>query len=169
MLELYCTCRKVASSAFLKDILREKNIVAPVLRTENGKPFLAGDPLFFSLSHSGALTAVALSDKAVGLDVEDVLGKKPHAAILRRLSPAEREEIAGESDFLRHWTAKESYVKFCGETLGKLYKKLSFVGGKLRLNGEVLSVPLRFGTLYGDGYIFCLCGGTAEKIVCKQR
>lgn len=169
MLELYYTRREISSSAFLGAVLRERHIAAPVLRGERGKPRLAGDPVFFSLTHSGGMTAAVFCGKEVGLDAEDVCKTRAYPKIIENLSPAEKAEITDMPTFLQHWTAKESYVKFRGETLGKLYRRLSFVGGNLLLDGKPLPVALRFGTLCDGRYVFCVCSVAAEELVLHER
>lgn len=89
----------------------------------HGKPAVAGAPdLSFSLSHSGATVVVATAfDACVGVDVEElrprarldrlaarVLTAPEHAAWCR-LRGDERLEA-----FLRHWTAREAYLKAIG-------------------------------------------------------
>lgn len=90
---------------------------------DHGKPHLPGSELDFSISHSGALAAIAVArGRRVGVDVErvrrrtDVLGIAGSA-----FSPAERLEIeALPSDeerraaFFRCWTRKEAYLKARG-------------------------------------------------------
>ena len=165
MLKILYTRRKIASDRFLADVLREEGVTAPVLRGKNGKPFLAGDPLFLSLTHSGDLTAVALCDEAVGLDAEDTLKPRAYSAVLAGMPPEEREEITGMPPFYLHWTAKESYIKFRGETLAKLYRRLAFVGGVLSLDEKPLPVFLTNGALYGGRYVFCACTATPQNPV----
>ncbi len=169
MLELYYTRRPISSKEFIAELFRECGITAPVLRGENGKPFLADHSRFFSVSHTDELTAVAFSDQEVGLDAERADETRRYDKILSALSPAERAEIKSAKDFFAHWTAKESYVKFRGETLGKLYRRLSFVGGRLLQDEKPLPVSLHFGTIFEGKYIFCICNGSAEKIVCEER
>lgn len=84
---------------------------------KNGKPFLIGSELHFSLSHSGSFAACALSDFPVGVDLEkrDSLSEP----VLRRFfSPEEQALIRSSEDpdlsFTRLWTGKESFVKATG-------------------------------------------------------
>lgn len=74
-----------------------------------------------SLSHSGKIVAVALSRKAVGVDVEIVEEPKITGLENKILSPEEREEFdllptGKRADYLiKRWTQKESAYKRVGE------------------------------------------------------
>ncbi len=90
-----------------------------------GKPRLGEDAqVSFSLSHSGALAAVAVTRRAaVGLDIE-MLGREVTPGVIRRaLAPDEQDAVARvgrerrAEAFLRHWTAKEAYAKATGAGL----------------------------------------------------
>ena len=107
MISVYFTSERTDSREFTARVLREAcGIAEPVFRTsENGKPYLAENPIYFNLSHSGEVTAIAISKSEVGLDIQ-LRDGTPRPALSRRLSPAEREE-----DFFKVWTAKETYIK----------------------------------------------------------
>ena len=91
-----------------------------------GKPLLVSAHLHFSVSHSGACGAIAITPNAsVGIDVEGAaldVGAANAIACLY-FSGREREallEIPEErraAAFLRCWTRKEAYVKATGEGL----------------------------------------------------
>ena len=83
---------------------------------------------------------VAISDKNVGIDAENVLRKNVSPSLLKKFTLEERAEITSNIDFLRHWTAKESAIKYLGGTLAKDLKKLHFVQGKLRHEKADLNV-----------------------------
>ncbi len=114
-----------------------KSVIAPnicgnfnILRTPNGKPYIDGDPVYFSLSHSKNVTVIAISDEHVGVDLE-FTGRKKYSAILSRFTARERAEITNETDFLHAWVAKESFIKTVGGTLAHDLKRLEYYGGKI--------------------------------------
>ncbi|MGN0183582.1 MAG: 4'-phosphopantetheinyl transferase family protein [Aristaeellaceae bacterium] len=76
-----------------------------------GKPRFIDSSLHFSLSHSGKLAAVLISDEPCGVDIE--LVRPEVAARLRErcLSDAER---ARDCDFFELWTKKECIAKLDG-------------------------------------------------------
>lgn len=99
---------------------------------EQGKPYLKlmnrldGKKLQeidFNLSHSGRYAVLAVSDGAVGIDVERI--KKNRLSVAKRcFHEREYEDIlrmpdeeSRERRFLEYWTMKEAYVKYCGEGL----------------------------------------------------
>ncbi|MBR2986805.1 MAG: hypothetical protein IKC63_02170 [Clostridia bacterium] len=78
-------------------------------RTPSGKPYLDGAPFCFNLSHSGDYAVCALSQTAVGVDIEKIVPIS--LKVIRRffglsvLSPVEQ---------MRLWTRYESYGKMAG-------------------------------------------------------
>lgn len=129
-------------------------------RTKEGKPYAEGDPAYFSLSHSGDVCVIAVSGEPVGIDAEVPTGKiRP--AILRSFSDRERREINSEDDFLRHWTAREAYVKMLGARLWDKLKQLEFYGGKLLSGGS--PVPEKITFFYERGAIIALCAKNTQS------
>ena len=64
-----------AAHALLRFSVRERGMDPDVLtlcRTSEGKPYFAEETVEFSLSHSGEWAVCALSDSAVGVDVEHI-------------------------------------------------------------------------------------------------
>lgn len=116
----------------LTDILGEKQ---EILRTANGKPYIDGNRVYFSLSHSGKYGIIAVNDKPMGVDLE-TYKNKDHGVLVNRFSERERAEINCENDFLRHWTAREAFIKMTGGTLAEDYKKLEFFDGNIYYQGK---------------------------------
>jgi 4'-phosphopantetheinyl transferase len=95
-----------------------------------GKPRLAGfagrDEVFFSLSRSGNLCLIAISeDGPVGIDVEEVREVPEMAGLVRsRFAASEATAILERSGeerlqaFYRCWTRKEACVKALGTEIG---------------------------------------------------
>lgn len=125
-------------------------------RTENGKPFIKNaERLFFSVSHTQNRLFVAVCDENVGIDAEYATRKTHYSSIIRKFSEAERKEIDCDEAFLRHWTAKESAVKWLGGTLSHDLYKLVYTGGKLRY-GEI-ELPVHLSHLRFEEYILSVC------------
>lgn len=137
-MKLFYTARPVQSRAFLETVLSQYcGIISPrIAQTQNGKPYLLDAPLCFNLSHSGEITAVAVSEFEVGLDIQK-REERNASAIQKRLTPAEQEE-----DFFAVWTAKEAYVKLRGGTLAGMLSPLEFRGGTLYENGTPVNAHL---------------------------
>ncbi|MCB5165492.1 4'-phosphopantetheinyl transferase superfamily protein [Streptomyces bambusae] len=105
----------------------------------HGKPVVgtAGAGLDFSVSHTGGLAVVAVSDRPVGVDVEDTTaGAQPPAAAL---TERERETCPGYAGFARLWTRKEAVLKAAG-------KGLAVHPGRIELRGTtLLALPEELG------------------------
>ena len=106
----------------------------------SGKPMLVGrGNAFFNLSHSGKYAVLALSDKAVGIDVEKnksfkkslieyVYDAQEQAFVTKLLEGAEAPGATCTRDkdalYTGLWTAKESVMKYFGIGLGMDPRKI---------------------------------------------
>lgn len=79
------------------------------------------DKFFFSLSHTENTVAVAVSNAACGVDIENISRSSRYdektLAGMRKHSFTEEENMRAETsalEFLKIWTAKESIFKACG-------------------------------------------------------
>lgn len=126
-----------------------------ILKTPLGKPYIGGNPIFISLSHTQNRAAIATDYKPVGVDLETPRSSG-HDSILKRFSERERAEILSERDFLVHWTAREAFVKMRGETLASTFKRLEFFGGKIYLDGDGQPCSVRHFFL-NDTRVLCVC------------
>ncbi len=95
--------------------------------SDKGKPYLLNHRnIEFSISHTDGLVAVALSDKAVGIDIEKI--RPVDLKISERFfSKADMTYIFnGETDkaerFFEVWTKKEAVAKHSGEGLADNFK-----------------------------------------------
>lgn len=89
--------------------------------TESGKPRLAAEKPFFSLSHTTHCIAVAVSAKEeVGVDIEEIKPRSRGFAA-RYYAKAEQRTVLTaadpESEIIRLWSAKEAEVKRTGTGL----------------------------------------------------
>jgi 4'-phosphopantetheinyl transferase len=94
---------------------------AELVRTVDGQPRLRRSELAFSISHSGAWTAVAVSHAPVGIDLERVVPlPELHDVAALAFTPAERHGLARcaaplkETWFYDCWTRKEALAKAMG-------------------------------------------------------
>lgn len=133
-----------------------------VLRPEGRKPrferpvYRNGEPVGFSVSHSGAYWVCAVSEQELGVDLQKTACKLHNDIAARFFHPDEAAYAAGGTEaFFEVWTAKESYVKFTGEGIGGRFSQFSVVdGGALRheLDGVRLK-PVELDA----GYRLCVC------------
>jgi 4'-phosphopantetheinyl transferase len=92
-----------------------------------GKPYLARNPLYFNLSHSGDYAVLAWSEVCeVGVDIEERRGDFAWEDVAAQaFSTAEQSYLAGLQEEERHaafydiWTMKEAYVKALGCGIGE--------------------------------------------------
>ena len=125
-----------------------------IVRGDNGKPFL-DIPLFFSVSHTKERLFIAFSDINVGLDAEKCNRETQFLPIIKKFHPKERKEITSNEQFIRHWTVKESAVKWLGGSLAKDLSRLSFYQNAL-FYGEI-QIPATLTFLQIDGHFLSVC------------
>jgi len=110
---------------------------------ENGRPFLYGSNVDFSISHSGSAVAVSLvSDENIhrakirtGCDIQLIRPRKNLRNIAEEnFSAAERDYILLQNEtwldrFFQIWTLKECYIKLRGLSVFDMPKVPSFISG----------------------------------------
>ena len=138
-----------ALKRILSDFFAIKN--AQILRTENGKPYLADSSLFFSVSHTHDMLFIAFSSANVGLDAENLSRNVDFAPIVKKFTETEQKSIRSKKDFLKNFTAKESAVKFLGGKLACDFKKLEFLQGKIFYQNSTIPAFVQF--LETNGYL----------------
>lgn len=86
-----------------------------------GKPYLTNNNIYFNISHSKNFVIIAVSDKEVGVDIENINTTIPIDMKIFHLEEQinflNLNEEKTRSLFFNLWTAKESYVKFIGKGL----------------------------------------------------
>lgn len=105
----------LASRILLQELLHSMNIDgAQLTKNSQGRPLINIPGLHVSISHNSKYTAVALSDKPVGVDVELIsprIGRVKH----KFMNLGDFQLVVGEEDLAgMHlvWSAKEAMFKY---------------------------------------------------------
>ncbi|MDD2488238.1 MAG: 4'-phosphopantetheinyl transferase superfamily protein [Bacteroidales bacterium] len=119
------------SKQILLEIIKKKGLKFnfTIECTVEGKPFFKfNKELHFSISHTNQYIAIALSNKQIGIDIEQERKYKKNlverflhpkeALILSNLSTLKEKDQA----FTKIWTIKESYVKCTGTGIANNFK-----------------------------------------------
>lgn len=96
-----------------------------IKRLPTGKPFYPDmREIFFNLSHSGQYAVCALSDRPVGVDIQQRknAGARLRERILCQGAGRAKEET---EEFFRLWSVKEACVKCTGAGLSKDFRELA--------------------------------------------
>jgi 4'-phosphopantetheinyl transferase len=107
----------ILENYFFMDITKVEYIY-----NEYGKPYIKDSNLYFSLSHSNGVIALAVSKEEIGIDIELIKDVKDNLA-LKVMNEAEYNIYKGLSKndkinyFYEVWNSKEAYVKKLGTTL----------------------------------------------------
>lgn len=95
-----------------------------IVNDDLGKPYILGhQDIFFNISHTHNVIAVAFSDNRVGVDIEKET-ENSEAIAKRFFTEKEYEYITNDSAdptkaFLKIWTKKEAFIKYLGLGLRK--------------------------------------------------
>ena len=126
-----------------------------------GKPYLKKGDLFFSISHSGEYVVLAVDDREIGADIEQIdsrhLSLAPHVFTADELVWYRSRE---EERFYVLWTLKESVIKQLGVGLQMTPQSFSVLP---LTRGEGIDAGLR--RLYGSTAI---CNGHCIS-VCTEH
>lgn len=116
--------RFVIRHTALRLLLADRLGLAPAAirigNTDKGKPFLVESPsLHFSISQSGPLAVIAISECPLGADIERVDFTFPIADVITSvMTERERSQIdKTPAGFFQVWTAKEAILKAAGTGL----------------------------------------------------
>ena len=165
MLEIFWTENKSVYEKLEILLARRLQGNFEIARTANGKPYIEGNPLFFSLSHGGDSAVIAISDKPVGVDIEEIKERKI-ASVLSNFTERERQEIKDSlTAFYTNWTVKEAYIKLNGGTLAHDLKRLEYFGNTLYCDGEEVDCGYDI-RLHGKKFLCAVCaeGYSQEEI-----
>ena len=143
-------------------------------RTALGKLYFPALPqLHVSVSHSGEYFVCALSDEPVGIDLQLFSRQEAGCARLWRIArryfhPTEQRFMTPNplERFFTLWTARESYVKYTGQGIGKDFSRLCMIPQQQALWPE--STPSMWqtqGVWFRQsqdlpGYALCVCTGS---------
>ncbi|MDR0937412.1 MAG: 4'-phosphopantetheinyl transferase superfamily protein [Oscillospiraceae bacterium] len=122
--------------------------------TPQGKPYLPGSSVHFSISHSGDWAVLAVADSPIGIDIErtdrENINKNRIAA--RFFTETERRWLADNANnpdaFYYVWTAREAMVK----QRPNIKYQISNISEQLTIGSDRLTFSVPF-----KGYVMCVC------------
>lgn len=94
-------------------IIQENITLFDVAFDSNGKPYARQGDVFFSITHSAGMCAIALSDVAVGIDIERT-DRRISPRMIRRVF-SDKEISIFSDNLIRAWCRKECIAKLTGE------------------------------------------------------
>jgi phosphopantetheinyl transferase len=108
-------CEWLSVRLLLKNLLGEEK---QILYTDSGKPYLADNSLYISISHTKGFVAVALDEEEpIAIDIE-YLSPRVEKIRTRFVNEVEENSLSQENrliHLLLHWSAKESLFKLLDE------------------------------------------------------
>ena len=147
--------KNCSTSTLLAHVLNVEYGIAPlpdIVRAPEGKPYFPSLPaLHFNLSHTGPYVLCGISDRPIGVDMEQI---RPRRDSLPRYALTSEEYIKYQAmggdwpAFYALWTRKEAWCKYTGQGLRLLW-------------GTPPPEGLQFGSYAGDNWRAAVCG---EKI-----
>lgn len=157
MIELGITRKDIVYEQLKRALSRHICGAIKILKTDGGKPYLEGEPPFFSVAHSGKTGVFAISDRPVGVDLELLKPEKNIAAVARKLN------LNGVcyGDFLRVWTALEAFTKMKGSSIITEINGFELRGGEIYKYGIRQDCKIFFPTVKGG--VACVCAEGYER------
>src|SRR5574344_836351 len=104
----------------LKKLVHDNNI--KIVKNTNGKPSILNSKYYFSVSHSDNKTAIVVSLKPVGIDMEKI---RPYD--IKLLNYLKIKNKLSDKSFFKEWTRMESYIKKDGLSIADI-NKLDYKG-----------------------------------------
>lgn len=156
----------LASRILLHKLVNED---AEILYNESGKPALKNSSQHISISHSSDVACVFISEKQIGIDVEQTSRKIDRIAT-RFLHPKEQDFIAGlqnqQEAKVLFWAAKEAIFK-CTEHEGiefneQIYicpfpfKDTGSIEGRLKTEQKIVNFKLHYFFLKNNVFVYCV-------------
>lgn len=140
-----------------------------ISRYAGGKPYIDGNPLYISASHTENTLVTGVSDAEFGIDAEFLTRKiknyikiaekyftEKEIGLILSQPPERRQET-----FIRLWVKKEAYIKLKGKSILSLKK------------ATVSDSEFKFKTLIYKDLIICLCfkndADTADIEIFNQK
>ncbi len=140
--------RSLLGEKLIKELLKEEfGINEPVIEMkENGCPYVVGENIHISITHSGDLVACAADIKPIGIDAEKI--RPINLKIINRVClEGEKQYILSETlksleRFLEVFTAKEAYFKrqATGITDFKSVDTLTLNKAIFNINGYIIQI-----------------------------
>lgn len=138
-----------------------------IIEDSGGKPRLQSGEMYFNISHSRNTLVIAVADTEVGVDIEFFDRRISDRVKNYCLSEDEQKSAPYENvEFLKIWTAKESYLKLYGTGLRQAMKEFSVI------NDEFSSSTLpfaEFSRINTKEYTICVATKQKEKSEIKSR
>ena len=153
---VYLMSADINAYDFLEKTLKEKfNILMPEIKKGvHGKPYFEGCDIYFNISHSDVLQAIAIGDSEVGVDIEKI--RNVNLQVASRFLKEECDYIMAANStecFFEIWTKKEAYLKYLGAGISGGLKSFS-----------VFEAPIKIATFKKNGYIISICSESDFKI-----
>ncbi len=101
------------------------------LNYNNGKPYVSNEQIFISISHTGKDIVIAISEKEVGVDIEQIKLRDYQKIADKFL----RKKVSSLDEFYCEWTKYEAKFKHGGKN-GVFFTKDIFENVKMTIFSE---------------------------------
>lgn len=116
-----------------------------IIKNTYGKPYFENNELYFSISHTRGAIAIGLSEREIGIDLQEI--RKISPAVMRRYL---HSDASDPRECTRLWAEYEAYGKYLG-----------------------CGIPIPDGSAAKhttasydiDGYVLSVCSAAADEIV----
>ena len=123
---------------------------------QNNKPYLSHHQIYYSISHSHGLTAIYISSKKCGIDIQRI--QKVDSSIIKSFATLKEQEYISEKNSLIRlyeiYTLKEAYIKMIGSNLFNI-KSIEFIikNNQIICNNHHLKITIK----HYKNYLISIC------------
>ncbi len=155
MVKVYYTKKeKEFSHEFLFFLLEKhygiKATESDLVKSPFGKLSLKQSKIFFNVSHSKDLIAIAFSDSEIGLDIEKIRNKNMSKLNYKYFG----NKVSTREEFFTLWTMAESFVKYKAGSIAIDLKDIELIDGNVLFKGEKQNVVIK--NIIFDDYVFAI-------------
>lgn len=127
---------RINAYSCLLTVLEEKGIKPEFSLNRYGKLYLKDNPIYFNISHTKNAYVIAFANQEVGIDIE--IKREYNEIFLKKMIDkciVQGEVVLDSNDFIKIWTAKESFLKLLGTGINTSLKEVKVLD-KVYLNEE---------------------------------
>lgn len=153
----------ICCHALLRLVISRRLNIAPdaitFMKEKGNKPYIKDYPLHFNITHTREAFAFVISDRPVGIDLENIHRRlDPETFMNSTFNSAERRFVTTRKEETRErmyllWTRKEAFLKALGTGIASDLREIK-VSGKRNLIGRKVAESLQNKCMINNYFIY---------------
>ena len=149
--------KSIIGEIMLCELLKKEDInyeSCSFYKNESGKTYISNYDIYFNISHSDKYIAVAISNKEIGIDIEEY--RKYDEKVLKTFANEDEVSYVKNSnrkriDYIKLYTSKEAYIKCNGLRLLNIKDFTIVHNDKIGIEG------FNINNFIADKYVVSVC------------